>query len=423
MDGGPGSAAAEMPSSTPALPPQQANLLDFPFPMFAPAERTNGDGDLLGSLDDVFTDVVWSPDGDLLKVPLAAGGGGLTLSVSPPPLPPLLDQLGGATASAASAASTARGVAGLGISMPRHAPFGAVRAGRIASAGDDDDDDGDDSDRGGKGSPGASKRRQRPNALTEEQKLERRERNREHAKRSRVRKKFLLDSLQRSVNALQEENELLKDSIREHLGPVEGEQLVAQCTPAPDSLVASAPGQATKILDDPDYSLVKALQTAQQNFVITDASLPDNPIVYASGGFVELTGYALDQILGRNCRFLQGPATDPRAVDRIRAAVEKGEDTSVCLLNYRSDGTTFWNQFFVASLRDSDGNTVNFVGVQCKVSEEYAKIVVEQQEKDLENLRRQRERERQRAAKQGTAGGASGSGMGFGGTSYRTDAT
>ena len=85
-------------------------------------------------------------------------------------------------------------------------------------------------------------------------------------------------------------------------------------------------------------------RTPLQNFVITDPSLPDNPIVFASQGFLTLTGYALDQILGRNCRFLQGPETDPAAVEKIRHAINQGVDASVCLLNYRIDGTTFWNQ-------------------------------------------------------------------------------
>ncbi|CAM9534025.1 unnamed protein product [Ectocarpus fasciculatus] len=149
------------------------------------------------------------------------------------------------------------------------------------------------------------------------------------------------------------------------------------------SLVTANNKQATKILDDPDYSLVKALQTAQQNFVITDASLPDNPIVFASGGFLALTRYKLTEVLGRNCRFLQGAETDPKAVDKIRKAIDEGYDTSVCLLNYRADGTTFWNQFFVASLRDGKGNTVNYVGVQCKVGDDYAKIVVNEQNRQL----------------------------------------
>ena len=120
---------------------------------------------------------------------------------------------------------------------------------------------------------------------------------------------------------------------------------------------------------------VKALQTAQQNFVITDPSLPDNPIVFASSGFLTLTGYALESVLGRNCRFLQGPRTDPKAVAKIRKAVDEGYDTSVCLLNYRIDGSTFYNQFFVAPLRDGQGNVVNYVGVQCQVSDQFASAV------------------------------------------------
>tara|TARA_B110000305_G_C19318728_1_gene577815 strand:- start:17 stop:505 length:489 start_codon:yes stop_codon:yes gene_type:complete len=133
-------------------------------------------------------------------------------------------------------------------------------------------------------------------------------------------------------------------------------------------------------LDDPDFSFIKALQTAQQNFVVTDPSLPDNPIIYATQGFLELTGYSLQQVLGRNCRFLQGPETDPNSVERIRKSIEKGVDTSVCLLNYRVDGSTFWNQFFIAGLRDAEGNVTNYVGVQCRVSEHYAKNVSQKQE-------------------------------------------
>ncbi|CAM9503741.1 unnamed protein product [Scytosiphon promiscuus] len=193
------------------------------------------------------------------------------------------------------------------------------------SAMDEDDDDDDDDDDGmmGKRGSGTGKRpRQGGRNMTEQQRLDRRERNREHAKRSRVRKKFLLESLQKSVTSLQEENEKLRGAIRANLGAEEAKELLAQTESS--SLIASKPGDATKVLDDPDYSLVKALQTAQQNFVITDPTLPDNPIVFASQGFLELTGYTLDQVLGRNCRFLQGPDTDPKAVEKIRKAIEKG---------------------------------------------------------------------------------------------------
>ncbi|GKZ01263.1 hypothetical protein MPSEU_001077300 [Mayamaea pseudoterrestris] len=220
--------------------------------------------------------------------------------------------------------------------------------------------------------------------MSEQQKSERRERNREHAKRSRIRKKFLLESLQQSVTLLKEENEKLKQAIRQHLGESKADELLSkkESQSDVDGLLASSQGIANKVLDDPDFSFIKALQTAQQNFVVTDPSLPDNPIVYASQGFLNLTGYSLDQILGRNCRFLQGPETDPKAVERIRKAIEQGNDMSVCLLNYRVDGTTFWNQFFIAALRDANGNVTNFVGVQCKVSDQYAATVTKQQEEE-----------------------------------------
>jgi len=239
-----------------------------------------------------------------------------------------------------------------------------------------DEDDEDDSDDDEEKKPQKRSRSTTSREMTEQQKDERRERNREHAKRSRVRKKFLLESLQQSVNALQFENDKLRLAIREKMGEPQASELLANCGKAKaSSLIAKSPSDATRILDDPDYSLVKALQTAQQNFVITDPSLPDNPIVFASHGFLTLTGYTLDNVLGRNCRFLQGPRTDPRAVAKIRKAVEDGYDASVCLLNYRIDGSTFYNQFFIAPLRDGDGNVVNYVGVQCQVSDAFAQAI------------------------------------------------
>ncbi|KAL7537437.1 hypothetical protein ACHAWF_005764 [Thalassiosira exigua] len=222
-------------------------------------------------------------------------------------------------------------------------------------------------------------------SLTQAQKIERRERNREHAKRSRLRKKFLLESLQEQIDGLMGEISTLKGIIKRELpdkaadllkglgesdaGDDPGQPKKGTYTPLP---MPSGFGPV-KTLMEPDYRLMSALSGSQQNFAISDPSLPDNPIVYVSGGFLDLTGYTLDQVLGRNCRFLQGPGTDQAAVDVIRKGVREGTDTSVCLLNYKADGTPFWNQFFVAALRDAENNVVNFVGVQCEVS----KAVVE----------------------------------------------
>lgn len=215
-----------------------------------------------------------------------------------------------------------------------------------------------------------------PGQLTAKQKLERRERNREHAKRSRLRKKFLLESLQEQIHGLQEQLEKFKKTIRAEIPAPKAEQLIDDIcghenkyTPLP---MPSGFGPV-KTLMEPDFRLMSALSGSQQNFAISDPTLPDNPIVYVSQGFLDLTGYQLDQVLGRNCRFLQGPGTDQSAVDVIRKGIAEGIDTSVCLLNYKADGTPFWNQFFVAALRDAENNVVNYVGVQCEVS----KAVVE----------------------------------------------
>jgi PAS domain S-box-containing protein len=107
--------------------------------------------------------------------------------------------------------------------------------------------------------------------------------------------------------------------------------------------------------------LIESLTKTRQSFVLTDPRLPDNPIVYASRQFLSLTGYERDQVVGRNCRFLQGLDTDPAAVAEIHDAIAVGKDGACCLLNYRADGTPFWNQFFVAPLRDKDNQIINFV--------------------------------------------------------------
>lgn len=218
--------------------------------------------------------------------------------------------------------------------------------------------------------------------LTAAQKVERRERNREHAKRSRLRKKFLLESLQGQIHGLQAEIEALTNIIKNEL-PDKAEELLSKVNERPNvagadrftPLPMPSGFGPVKTLMEPDFRLMSALSSSQQNFAISDPSLPDNPIVYVSQGFLDLTGYTLDQVLGRNCRFLQGPGTDQSAVDTIRKGVREGVDTSVCLLNYKADGTPFWNQFFVAALRDAENNVVNFVGVQCEVS----KATVEKQ--------------------------------------------
>lgn len=114
--------------------------------------------------------------------------------------------------------------------------------------------------------------------------------------------------------------------------------------------------------------LATTVERIQQNFVISDPHLPDCPIVFASDGFLDLTEYSREEILGRNCRFLQGQDTDPAAVSEIRDAVRNGSEASVRLLNYKKSGTPFWNMFTLAPMADVDGNLRFIIGVQVDVT-------------------------------------------------------
>lgn len=113
----------------------------------------------------------------------------------------------------------------------------------------------------------------------------------------------------------------------------------------------------------------RALDAAQNGIVITDPTLPDHPIVDLNPAFTRLTGYARDDVLGRNCRFLQGPDTDPAVVRRLGEVIAQGRDTNETLLNYRRDGTPFWNNLSLAAVHDASGALTHFVGVLNDVTE------------------------------------------------------
>lgn len=197
----------------------------------------------------------------------------------------------------------------------------------------------------------------------------RRERNRILARRTRLRKKFFFESLQKEVMDLQKENAALRNIVRTSIPDTsQVKSILEKCKKAELPSIVTEELGMTDSLDQQDFCLVRSLKTSQQCFVITDPSLQDNPIVYASDDFLTLTGYTREAVLGRNCRFLQGTDTDKSKVDKIRKAVAEGEDVSVCFINYTADGTAFWNQLFIAALRDTQNNIVNFIGVIVKVS-------------------------------------------------------
>ena len=111
-----------------------------------------------------------------------------------------------------------------------------------------------------------------------------------------------------------------------------------------------------------------AVETTRMPMIITDPHQPDNPIIFANRAFVEMTGYERDELIGRNCRFLQGPETDPDAIAEIREAIAETREAATEVLNYRKDGSTFWNALFVSPVFDDNGTLVYFFGSQLDVS-------------------------------------------------------
>jgi PAS domain S-box-containing protein len=113
----------------------------------------------------------------------------------------------------------------------------------------------------------------------------------------------------------------------------------------------------------------RAVIATDITFAITDPREPDNPLVWVNPSFTRITGYEAEEAVGRNCRFLQGPATDPESVAEVRAALTEQRTVTTTLLNYRKDGSAFWNQLSVSPVFDGEGTLVSFVGVQTDVTE------------------------------------------------------
>lgn len=98
----------------------------------------------------------------------------------------------------------------------------------------------------------------------------------------------------------------------------------------------------------------KALSGLPIALVLTNPAFEDNPIVYANQAFTRLTGYPADAVIGRNCRLLQGPATEPEKVALLRAAIADGQDVALSLTNHRADGAPFLNRLTVTPITEDD---------------------------------------------------------------------
>lgn len=114
--------------------------------------------------------------------------------------------------------------------------------------------------------------------------------------------------------------------------------------------------------------LQKAIDETGVGVVLTNPKLPENPIIYANKGFVELTGYAIDEVIGRNCRFLQGTDTRQADVQRIRDAIEAQQSCEVEILNYKKNGDSFWNELHLTPIFNDKGELEYFIGIQKDVT-------------------------------------------------------
>ena len=150
-----------------------------------------------------------------------------------------------------------------------------------------------------------------------------------------------------------------------------------------DAIPETALGNRPEPFDGLDPSVRPLLLGSIANsIVISDATRPDQPIIYVNPAFERATGYRQAEVQGRNCRFLQGPDTDRAAVATMREAISRGQGCAVTILNYRKDGSPFWQELTLSPVRDLSGRLVHFVGIQT----------------DLTAVRRVEERERVIAA-------------------------
>ncbi|MFP3713777.1 diguanylate cyclase domain-containing protein [Puerhibacterium sp. TATVAM-FAB25] len=140
-----------------------------------------------------------------------------------------------------------------------------------------------------------------------------------------------------------------------------------------DAGAAPAPGGAPgrRASDTTERTLRRALAATGNGVAISDVTRPDQPLVYVNTAFERLAGLRAEEVLGRNCRFLQGEGTDPAAAARLRSAIAEGREARETLLNYRGpERTPWWNEVYVAPVFDDDGRLVQYIGVQNDVTDQ-----------------------------------------------------
>ncbi|HZY17949.1 MAG TPA: histidine kinase famiy protein [Ramlibacter sp.] len=121
-------------------------------------------------------------------------------------------------------------------------------------------------------------------------------------------------------------------------------------------------------IEDRDNVFFAAVEMTRMPMVVTDPNQPDNPVVFINRAFLDLTGYSREQVLGRNCRFLQGELTDPATVAEVREAVRERRAVAVDILNYKADGSHFWNALFAGPIFDAEGRLLYWFSSQLDIT-------------------------------------------------------
>ena len=134
-----------------------------------------------------------------------------------------------------------------------------------------------------------------------------------------------------------------------------------------------------------DQTAMAGFSRVRVAMILTDPRADDNPIVYVNTAFERTTGYARSAVIGRNCRILQGEGTKKADVDRLRAAIEAGQDIAIDITNYRADGRPFMNRLIIAPITDSQNEVIYFLGIQKELYD--TEREQDAAEKLLENVR------------------------------------
>ena len=149
-------------------------------------------------------------------------------------------------------------------------------------------------------------------------------------------------------------------------GDVEGSSYNPMGNPGREHWKSSYIGQSG--FGDQDNIFFAAVEMTRMPMVVTDPRQDDNPIVFTNGAFLDLTGYVTEEVIGRNCRFLQGPDTDKSTVDELRTGLAEQKAVAVDILNYKKDGSSFWNGLFIGPVFDKDGVLLYFFASQLDIT-------------------------------------------------------